>query len=78
MSKRPELEPEDFHVAVRRREFTRSPWRWEIWVAGQTKAVARSDRDFATMAEAMKKGKAALKTLLEKKFPTAARTVRAC
>jgi hypothetical protein len=67
-----ELEPSDFHVAVRRRDHTETPWRWEIWAAGKTKAVEHSERHFATMSEALKQGKAALKELLEKRFPSAA------
>jgi hypothetical protein len=72
MSKEMELEPSDFHVAVKRREHTDTPWRWEIWTAGKTKAVAQSERHFATMSEAMKLGKAALKALLQQKFSNAA------
>ena len=52
--KETELEPGDFHVAVKRREYMDAPLRWEIWAAG------------ATMSEAMKQGKAALKALLQK------------
>jgi hypothetical protein len=67
-----ELEPGDFHVAVKRREFTDTPWRWEIWAAGKTRAVAQSERHFATMSQAIKQGKAALKQLLRKRFSNAA------
>jgi hypothetical protein len=72
MSKELQLEPGDFHLAVKRRVSTDTPWRWEIWAAGKTKAVAQSDRQFGTMSEAMKHGKAALKILLQRKFPDAA------
>jgi len=72
MPKELQLEPGDFHLAVKRREYTDTPWRWEIWAAGKTKAVAQSDRHFGTMSEAMKHGKAALKILLQRKFPNAA------
>ena len=72
MSDRTKLEPGDFHIAVKRREFTNTPWRWEIWAAGKTRAVAQSDAQFATMSEAMKQGKAALRALLREKFPNAA------
>ena len=65
-------EPGDFHVAVKRRESTSTPWRWEIWAAGKAKAVEHSDGYFSTMTEAMKHGKAALGALLRKKFPDAA------
>ena len=67
-----ELEPDDFHVAVKRRAYTVAPWRWEIWAAGKTKPVAHSEGHFPTMSEATKRGKAALKALLQKKFPDAA------
>jgi hypothetical protein len=72
MSKEMELEPGDFHLAVKRSEYTATPWRWEIWAAGKAKAVAQSDRHFATMSAAMKQGKAALKGLRQKSFPSAA------
>ena len=72
MSDDTELEPGDFHVAVKRREHTDKPWRWEIWAAARTKAVAHSNGSYATMSEAMRQGKAALVALLEKKFPNAA------
>jgi hypothetical protein len=67
-----ELEPGDFHIAVKRREHTDTPWRWEIWAAGKTRPVAQSERHFETMSEATKQGKAALKSLLQKRFPNAA------
>jgi hypothetical protein len=71
MSKNTELDPSDFHVAVRRREHTERPWRWEIWEAGKTKAVMSSDQHFATMSEAIKQGKAALGAFLLKRFHAA-------
>jgi hypothetical protein len=67
-----ELEPADYHVAVRRREHSDTPWRWEIWAAGKTKAVQQSKQHFATMSDATKAGKAALRDLLRERFPTAA------
>src|SRR4051812_30280406 len=39
MSKELEPEPGDFHLAVKRRPFTTTPGRWEIWAA-----VGRSPR----------------------------------
>jgi hypothetical protein len=72
MSDETELEPSDFHVVVKNRGYTDTPWRWEIWAAGRSKAVQRSDRNFATMSEAMKQGKAVLALLLKKRFPNAA------
>jgi hypothetical protein len=67
-----ELEPGDFHIAVKRGDRTDAPWRWEIWAAGKTRPVAQSERRFETMSEATKQGKAALKALLQKRFPNAA------
>jgi hypothetical protein len=66
-----EPEPSDFHVAVRRREHTETPWYWEIWAAGKTKSVDRSKRHFKTMSEAIKEGKAALRAFLHKRFRAA-------
>jgi hypothetical protein len=67
-----ELEPRDFHLAVKRREHTDTPWRWEIWAAGKGRPVALSERHFETMSQATKQGKAALKSLLQNRFPNAA------
>jgi hypothetical protein len=67
------LEPSDFHLAVRRRKHRVAPWRWEIWAAAQTKAVEQSKCHYATMTRrAIRDGKAALKTLLRKRFSDAA------
>jgi hypothetical protein len=51
MSKEMELEPGDFHLAVKRREFTGTPWRWEIWAAGKAKAVAQSELGLGSPAD---------------------------
>jgi hypothetical protein len=72
MADNTELEPADFHVAIKRREYSNMPWRWEIWAAGKTRAVAQSEAQFSTVSEAMKQGKAALKVLLQTEFPNAA------
>jgi hypothetical protein len=73
MSDETELEPVDLHLAVKRREHTTMPWRWEIWAPGKTRPVVQSAAQFfATASEAMRQGKAALKVLLQKKFPDAA------
>ena len=53
-----ELEPADYHLAVRRREHSDTPWRWEIWAAGKTKAVEQSKHHFATMSDATKAAEA--------------------
>jgi len=66
------MEPGDFHVAVRRREHTQTRWRWKIWAAAQTKAVEQSKTHYASMSEALREGKAALRALLQRRFPDAA------
>jgi hypothetical protein len=65
-------EPGDFHLAVKRRDHAETPWRWEIWEAGKTKAAQHSDRHFRTMTDAIKEGKAALTAFVGKRFPDAA------
>jgi hypothetical protein len=67
-----EMEPADFSVVVKRRDLGDAPWRWEIWVAGRSRPVERSGQPFASMAQASREGKAALKALLAKEFPNAA------
>jgi hypothetical protein len=67
-----ELEPSDYSVVVKRRDLGDAPWRWEIWVAGRSRPVERSERPFASMSQATREGKAALKALLAKEFPMAA------
>jgi hypothetical protein len=72
MSKDTELGPNDYHVAVRRREHSATPWRWEIWAAGKTKACDQSAVHYASMSEAMREGKAALRSLIESLSKSAA------
>jgi hypothetical protein len=61
-----DLRPEDYHLAVRRREHSEKPWRWEIWAAGRTKVTAQSEHFYPTMSEATRDGKAALRMLRER------------
>jgi hypothetical protein len=56
----------DFSIAIKRRGKPPSPWRWEIYRAGQSSPVAVSSEFFASMADATKVGKQALVDLLEK------------
>lgn len=56
----------DFSVAVKKRGKAPIPWRWEIYRAGRSSAVAQSMEFFATMGAATKAGKDALKNLLDK------------
>jgi hypothetical protein len=64
-----ELEPDDFHVAVKRRAYTVAPWRWEIWAAEKTKPVAHSEGHFPTMSEATKRGKRRSRLCFRRSFP---------
>jgi hypothetical protein len=64
--------PADYSVVVKRRDAGEKPWRWEIWVAGKSRHIERSEQPFATMSEATREGKAALKTFLAKRFSDAA------
>jgi hypothetical protein len=66
------ITPADYAVVVKRRDPGDRPWRWEIWVAGKSRPIERSEQPFATMSEATREGKAALKTFLENRFSTAA------
>jgi hypothetical protein len=72
MSNDEDLGPRDYHVAVRRREHADTPWRWEIWAAGRVKSVEQSPEHYASMSQAIKAGKGALKELLRRRFPNAA------
>jgi hypothetical protein len=64
--------PADYSVVVKRRDPGEKPWRWEIWVAGKSRHIERSEQPFATMSEATREGKAALKAFLAKRFSDAA------
>jgi hypothetical protein len=54
----------DYSVAVRRNRKPRDSWRWEIYRAGKSIPVERSQDYFQTMAAATRAGKVALKQLL--------------
>jgi hypothetical protein len=60
----PMIDHADFSVAVKNRALPPKPWRWEIYRAGRTSPIERSNAFFETMAEANRAGKAALKLLL--------------
>jgi hypothetical protein len=72
MSEHDDIFPSDYSVVVKRRVTGDKPWKWEIWVAGKSRPVARAEGSFASMAEATREGKAALKTFLSERFPSAA------
>jgi hypothetical protein len=67
-----EFQQSDYSMVVKRRDNGPKPWRWEIWVAGRSRHVERSAQPYATMAEATREGKAALKACLSRLFPHAA------
>ena len=57
--------PADYSVAVRRNRKPRDSWRWEIYRAGKSIPVERSQDYFQTMAAATRAGKAALQQLVK-------------
>ena len=54
----------DFSVVVKNRAPPPKSWRWEIYRAGRTSPIERSEAFFETMGEANRAGKAALRLLL--------------
>jgi hypothetical protein len=55
----------DFSVVIKVRGKLPSPWRWEIYRAGHSRAVAQSSEFFSTVSEAKKSGDRALAELFE-------------
>jgi hypothetical protein len=58
------IEHEDFSVVVKHRASPPKSWRWEIYRAGRTSPIERSEAFFESMTEANRAGKVALKLLL--------------
>ncbi len=58
------IEHEDFSVVVKHRASPPKSWRWEIYRAGRTSPIERSEAFFESMTEANRAGKMALKLLL--------------
>jgi hypothetical protein len=56
----------DFSVVIKSRSKPPNPWRWEIYRAGRSSAIAQSSEFFSTMAAANKAGKEALAELIKK------------
>jgi hypothetical protein len=56
----------DFSVVVKSRGKPPNPWRWEIYCAGHSRAVAQSSECFSTVTAAKKAGDRALAELFEK------------
>jgi hypothetical protein len=54
----------DFSVVVKHRAPPPKSWRWEIYRAGRTSPIEHSAVFFASMTEANRAGRAALKALL--------------
>ena len=54
----------DFSVAVKHRGEAPKPWRWEIYRAGRSSPIERSEVFFESMSAAGRAGKAALHVLL--------------
>jgi hypothetical protein len=55
----------DFSVAIKSRGKPPNPWRWEIYRAGRSSAIAQSPEFFSTMAAANRAGKEALAALIK-------------
>jgi len=56
----------DFSVVIKIRGKPPSPWKWEIYRAGHSRAVAQSPEFFPTVSAAKKAGDRALAELFEK------------
>ncbi|MGB7099455.1 MAG: hypothetical protein WBD95_11925 [Xanthobacteraceae bacterium] len=54
----------DFSVVVNNRAAAPKAWKWEIYRAGRTSPIERSEACFETMTEANRAGKVALRLLL--------------
>jgi hypothetical protein len=61
-----QLDPVDYSVAVRRNRKPPNSWRWEINCAGKLTPIRKSSAIFATMGEATRAGRAALKEFLDR------------
>jgi len=58
---------EDFSVVVKNKGTDSKPWKWVIYSAGRKSPMISSRENFASMAEANKAGKEALKKFLEQR-----------
>jgi len=54
----------DFSVVVKNRAAAPKSWKWEIYRAGRTSPIERSEACFETMTEANRAGKVALRLFL--------------
>jgi hypothetical protein len=60
-------EQTDFSVVIKSRGKLPTPWKWEIYRAGRSSAVAQSSEFFATASAAKKAGDRAFVEMLEKR-----------
>jgi hypothetical protein len=58
--------PTDFSLVIKSRGKPPNPWKWEIYRAGRSSAVAQSPEYFATVSAAKKAGELALADFFEK------------
>jgi hypothetical protein len=58
----------DFSVVIKMRGKLPNPWRWEIYCAGHSRAIAQSSEWFSTVSAAKKAGDRALSELFEKQL----------
>jgi hypothetical protein len=56
----------DFSVVIKSRGKPPNPWRWEIYRAGRSSAIAQSVELFTTVSAAKKAGERALVEMFEK------------
>jgi hypothetical protein len=61
-----ELRTCDFSVVIKSRSKPPNPWKWEIYRAGHSRAVAQSTEFFSTVSAAKKAGDRALGDLFER------------
>jgi hypothetical protein len=61
-----DLDRTDFSVVVKNRARMPKPWRWEIYRAGRTSPIARSEGYFESRSAANLEGKTALDAMLKK------------
>jgi hypothetical protein len=61
-----ETKQTDFSVVIKSRGKPPKPWKWEIYRAGRSSALAQSSEFFATVSAAKKAGDRALAKMFEK------------
>ena len=61
-----ETKQTDFSMVIKTRGKRPGPWKWEIYRAGRSSALAQSSEFFATVSAAKKAGGRALAEMFEK------------